>query len=245
MSESEVSTDRPQFIASRLHLAIFLWIQMAVVFRGGSTLRRFMQVTDVEALHSRVTNYLLLTIVFQWGLVLFVWWGIRKTGTSLRSLVGGRWSSLGSIAKDVGIGLIVWFLWCLGFAAFAWMSGMQHETRNEVQALMPTNALTLGLWILMSLTAGFCEELLYRGYLQRQFLAMSGSVRVAVVAQGLLFGAVHSYQGLTAVVIIAGVGIMFGTLAAWLRSLRPGMIAHAWYDGIIGVLMYLMSILRR
>jgi len=81
---------------------------------------------------------------------------------------------------------------------------------------------------------------MFRGYLQRQFLAISQRTSCAVVAQGLMFGLVHSYQGAYAVVAISIMGILFGVLAAWRKSLRPGMIAHAWQDQLVGVAMYLM-----
>jgi len=40
----------------------------------------------------------------------------------------------------------------------------------------------------------------------------------------------HSYEGAWAVAKITAYGILFGLLAAWRRSLRPGMLAHAWSD---------------
>jgi hypothetical protein len=32
-------------------------------------------------------------------------------------------------------------------------------------------------------------------------------------------------------------GVLFGLLAVWRKSLRPGMIAHAWSD-IFGVIIF-------
>jgi len=36
--------------------------------------------------------------------------------------------------------------------------------------------------------------------------------------------------------IIALYGLMFGVFAYWRRSVRPGMIAHAWQDAVTGIL---------
>jgi membrane protease YdiL (CAAX protease family) len=82
----------------------------------------------------------------------------------------------------------------------------------------------------MSVTAGFCEELVYRGYLQKQFLALTGNAALAVLAQALLFGVGHWYQGIKMVIIITLLGLLFGGFAYWRKSLRPGMIAHALGD---------------
>lgn len=245
MPEPKVTLDKPQPIASRLHLAVFLWIQMALMLRGGAGLRLVLATDDPETRQFRVACYMVLAVVFQWALVGFVWLGIRKTGTTLRELVGGRWATAWDVARDIGIGLAFWLVWWIALIAFALASGVKGGPPDEVLALLPTTGWALVLWIIVSVTAGFCEELLYRGYLKRQFLAMSGSARVAVIIQGLLFGAVHTYEGWHAVVAISVMGILFGALATWRKSLRPGMIAHAWYDGFIGVVMYLWIVYHR
>lgn len=242
MPEPEVVCDKPTLIAPRWHLAVFLWILMAITLRGGAGLRRFMVVGHPEARQFYVACYMSLAIIFQWAMVAFVWLGIRKTGTTLRELVGGRWATVWDVAKDIGIGLAFWFAWWLVLITFTLVTGVRSQMPVEVRALVPTTGSALVLWTIVSVTAGFCEELMFRGYLQRQFLAMSGSAPIACIAQGLLFGAAHSYQGLHAMVSIGVLGILFGALSTWRKSLRPGMIAHAWYDGIIGLLLYLWSV---
>ena len=87
----------------------------------------------------------------------------------------------------------------------------------------------------VSLTAGFCEELIYRGYLQRQFTALTHSVAGGIVLQAIAFALSHGYQGWRFVLLIAVLAAMLGLLANWRRSLRPGMIAHALQDGITGI----------
>jgi hypothetical protein len=41
-------------------------------------------------------------------------------------------------------------------------------------------------------------------------------------------------------ILIALYGAMFGILANWRGSVRPGMIAHAWNDSLNGVLASLV-----
>ena len=81
------------------------------------------------------------------------------------------------------------------------------------------------------------EELIFRGYLQKQFHAASGNALVGIIAQALLFGAGHGYQGVKSMLVIGVFGALFGALAFWRRSLRPGMIAHAWQDFLAGLLL--------
>jgi len=91
------------------------------------------------------------------------------------------------------------------------------------------------------LTAGFCEEVAFRGYFQKQFETMTRSSTAGVILQGILFGISHGYQGLRAIIMIILFGFLYGILALWRKSLRPGMVLHAWSDIYAG---YLFQFLR-
>jgi uncharacterized protein len=90
--------------------------------------------------------------------------------------------------------------------------------------------------LLLVITAGLCEEVIFRGYLQRQFTALTQATIGGIVIQGIVFGASHGYQGWKYMLIITVFGIMFGLLAHWRRSLRPGIISHVLQDGVGGLL---------
>ena len=85
------------------------------------------------------------------------------------------------------------------------------------------------LWILIALSAGFCEELVFRGYLQKT-LEFATNAGTAIVTQGVIFGLVHFYQGIKLVTIIIVLGTMLGFLAHWRHKLWPGMMFHALQD---------------
>ena len=89
---------------------------------------------------------------------------------------------------------------------------------------------------MLTATAGFCEEVIHRGYLQCQFAALTRSAIGGIVLQGIEFGVGHGYQGWRFIVMIAILGTMLGLLAHWRRSLRPGMIAHFVQDSVGGIL---------
>jgi hypothetical protein len=36
-------------------------------------------------------------------------------------------------------------------------------------------------------------------------------------------------------------GLLFGLLAWWRKSLRPGMIAHAWHDSLSGAVLRVLK----
>ena len=90
-------------------------------------------------------------------------------------------------------------------------------------------------WILLSISAGFAEELAFRGALLRALKRRYGTT-LAIVGQGVIFGVVHAYQGGAALARIVAYGVLFGLVARWRRSVAPGMIAHAWTDIAAGLL---------
>lgn len=148
--------------------------------------------------------------------------------------MSGHWSRLGDVGRDLVIAALFWGV----FEATAWLMHflLGPDTARSISVLLPQGAPEIALWVLVSASAGFCEEAVFRGYLQRQFHAFSRSALVAVLAQAVVFGISHGYQGGRQVVTITVLGLLYGLLAWWCRSLRPGMMAHAWTDVFSGIL---------
>ncbi len=172
-------------------------------------------------------------IAMEWGLVYYVWTGLRRTGMKLSELIGGKWTSVKDVLVDAGLAIGLWTTWKLIETAWDRWPGTGHAA--SIQTLLPQRALEIFLWIGVSMSAGICEELVFRGYFQRQFHAYTHSLWVAWLLQALLFGISHGYQGVEACVRIAAYGALFGLLAIWRGSLRPGMIAHAGTDILSGI----------
>jgi membrane protease YdiL (CAAX protease family) len=60
---------------------------------------------------------------------------------------------------------------------------------------------------------------------------------IALVAVSILFGLGHGYEGAQRMVLIAMLGLSFGVLSMWRKSLRPAMMAHTLQDTISGLLL--------
>jgi hypothetical protein len=90
------------------------------------------------------------------------------------------------------------------------------------------------LWVAFALSVAVCEELVYRGYLFRQFRALTGSTLVAVLLQGVAFGLAHLVLPIEMLVSVSLLGLLLGALAVWQKSLIPGMILHAG-TGLLGM----------
>lgn len=176
-----------------------------------------------------------LTIVIEWAMTAFIWYGISRRGVRMRDLIGGRWNGFIDFLRDVGIS-IAFVIICAGIVVNGITHLLKASTPASVRNLLPQGPTEIIVFLMLAMTAGFCEEVLFRGYLQRQFAALTRRATGGIVLQGIAFGAGHGYQGWKLMVAIAVFGITFGLMAEWRRSLRPGMIAHFLQDGVGGLL---------
>lgn len=220
-------------VAPLWHTLLLVAILLLFALGGARLQSRSSSGAGVVPQHPNMVPLYLSTMVFEWGLLAYVWRGTRRR-IRLRDLVGGRWNRLSDVGLDLVIAALFWGI----FEAAAWLSHflLGPDTAKSISVLLPQGALEIALWVLVSASAGFCEEAVFRGYLQRQFHAFSRSAAVAVLAQAVVFGISHGYRGLKQVVVITVLGALYGILAWWRRSLRPGMMAHTWTDIFSGIL---------
>jgi membrane protease YdiL (CAAX protease family) len=228
----ESRSTRP--IAPRWHTALLIALFLAIALSGAFFQRRARSTPAMLQQHPSVIPLYLSLIAMEWGLFYYVWkGGLRRTATKLSELIGGRWASVKDVLVDAGLAVALWTVWALVERAWDHWLGPAHAA--SIQTLLPQRAVEILLWIGVSVSAGISEELVFRGYFQRQFHAYTGSRWAALCLQAALFGISHGYQGIEACVKIAVFGALYGWLALWRRSLRPGMIAHAGSDILSGI----------
>src|SRR5436190_12387291 len=214
-------------IASKRHFAIMLLIQLALVAIG-FWLQHRPGSDSVVPQHRNVVGLYLWVMALEWGLVATVRGAVNAQGSRLSDVIGDGWTSWKEVVRDLAITppfLLVWF-----GAARLLHRVLGPDSARSINNLLPQTSVEIILWIAVSISAGICEEIVFRGYFQKQLAAFTNSMTAAVLLQGFIFGAGHSYQGLKQVFIISLLGMLYGWFAAWRRSLRPNMMAHAWTD---------------
>jgi uncharacterized protein len=221
-------------IAPAWHTAVVLCLLLGLSFFGAHV-----DLPSISRAHGRAPSYLIV-IAMEWTLVAFIWWGLSRRGIRISDLVGGSWARPAYLLRDLGIALA--FILIFGGGVLQGLAYLLKAAPPQtLRAMMPQTGIEMFLWVLMSLTAGFCEELIFRGYLQRQFSALAHSLIGGIVLQAIVFGLAHGYQGWKFMSIIAVYGACFGLLAQWRRSLRPGMLGHALQDTAGGLLARFLS----
>jgi len=184
-----------------------------------------------------------VTIAWEWALAGIAWWGLRLGKTSMREVLGERRRGAQEFFLDLAIASAFWIFSMMALAVLAIFLRLLHleSPQKQIAALAPSSAAEASLWIALSVSAGVCEEFVFRGYLQRQFACASGRPQVGVLLSSICFGAAHGYEGLAGMLLIAAYGALFSALAIRRRSLRAGMIAHAWHDSISGLALWLLK----
>jgi CAAX protease family protein len=223
------ASDRHPQIASPIHTILVL----AAIGGWAIGHKIFADQLSATANPNRVRFYT-VTLFYEWFLFVLVVAGVRRSGVFVLMVLGEHWHSVRQALRDIGIAAGFWIvaamlLWILG-----WLLRIAALGRNV--SMLPHRGIELTLWIALSVTAGICEETIFRGYLQRQFMALTKSVPAGILLSASAFGAAHAYQGFRMAILIGLYGAMFGILAYWRGSVSPGMIAHAWNDSLNGVL---------
>lgn len=187
----------------------------------------------LETLAANPIFFYVTTIGFLWMIFALVYLAVWRENQSL-----------------LGVGLTkfksIHILWSFSFflvsvLVLVWLEGilssMGHPTLGELELLLPDTNVERIWWVALSFTAGFCEEIAFRGYLMTRLWRLapsswSSKLRwvVVVIFSSVIFGMGHTYQGLAGFVLITAYGIMIALLFLRTQSLWPCIWAHFLLD---------------
>jgi uncharacterized protein len=235
----------PQPVAPWWHTAIVIAVILGVSVLSSTQ-------GKAAALEQHHLKHYAFTMAWEIALGLLTWWGIRMRRVPLRQLLGERRVGVKAWLTDFGVALIFWVMASVVLAAIASVLRVLHLLHGQktVFAIAPRTGWEVLVWVALSATAGVIEEFVFRGYLLQQFASIRGKstgcggLWLGVLISSLLFGAAHGYEGLGAMIAIVAFGAMFCVLAIQRRSLRAGMMAHAWYDTFTGIAIAIAKHMR-
>jgi membrane protease YdiL (CAAX protease family) len=215
---------QPKLIAPVAHtIAIFSLLVVSTWYTSTHAAARAL------AGNSRVLHYL-GSIGLEWMLLGLVMLGIYRRRDFLRMAFLNRSQSL---LQSIGLGFAVYIV---GLMSIAMVSSIliftplfQHRNEALIEYVV---------WFGVSLTAAVCEELIFRGYLLQQLIALTGRPIVSVVLAALLFGSVHLYEGLSAVLPLAALALVYGSVVRYCKGdLRAVVVAHTLQDFVVAFLI--------
>jgi uncharacterized protein len=102
--------------------------------------------------------------------------------------------------------------------------------------LFPQDGLERLIFFALVGTVSICEELIYRGFVQRVFQDWSGGrVLIGIVGSAVFFALAHLYQGRRGLASTFAVGFLFSLVRAWTGGLLPSVVAHFVADFTVGM----------
>jgi membrane protease YdiL (CAAX protease family) len=175
------------------------------------------------------------TLFFQfWVSIAVLHWGSVVLVVALLKRAGGRLADIGLDLSPIRVAVMVGIPLAVGLVltVLREASGPHHGPSSEPSVVSPATMGERLFWIFMGFTAGFCEELIYRGFsiraLQGRKMRTWSAVGLATLAFVFMHGisVIAPFPFLT--IYIAG--LLFSALFLWRRSLVPGVCLHALFD---------------
>ena len=192
---------------------------------------RRLRATTPEQQRERRPRAYFMAMITQWTLsfVLLAHW----------AWVGRDWQSLGVVPRATpgavgvasGLAIMVGLMLLQRRKPEAREQALERA-REQVRPfafILPHTPTELRLFTALSITAGICEELLYRGFMIWYLIHWTGEVQAAVLSS-LLFGLGHMYQGLRGILLTGGIGGFMSGIYLISGSLYLPMLLHAAVD---------------
>jgi membrane protease YdiL (CAAX protease family) len=151
-----------------------------------------------------------------WGTVALWWWLHRK-----KARFGNLFLAQSSaIVPDIGIGICLGVLWVAIYGLMDVVSWQEMFNLDSAKlASIPT-----------SLSAGFCEEFLYRGFLFWLLSTAGASKGLRLLIASIAFGLAHCFWGPWGMAWTTVLGFTFGLAVLWRGNVWPAIMAHTLLD---------------
>jgi len=175
------------------------------------------------------------TIAFQWFAVAVVAWRAWAHGfTALQLGLAIHDGTTILVASIVGAATIATLQWL----NLRRVGKVPVESRGPLQVLaeriLPQSTVELLPYLALAITAGLCEEFLYRGFAMAVLVHIGLQAWAVVLISSVLFGLAHSYQGRGGIVMTLLIGLILGTSRMAYGSLVPAIFWHSAVDVVAG-----------
>jgi membrane protease YdiL (CAAX protease family) len=184
----------------------------------------------MESAHPRVGHLAMYTMLIatEWALFALSLW---RSDTAFAGYVARVVHNPRSLLWDIPVAIVLCavllFVVTPLITRVLWKTGWSSST-----GIAPHGAAEIALWFAVCISAGICEETVFRGYLQQQIAGWTGNDFIGLFGQAAIFGLCHAYQGWHNVALISVWGCVFGAFVYWRKGLRANMIAHTVLDSL-------------
>lgn len=186
-----------------------------------------LSVADVPAQspqHTRAfLKFCFIVTAFLWVCFAIAVVGIRRGGAvKWEQVVAAQWTNWRAFFRDLGIAAATLITMAvIGNLSNAVLGPLQRD-EAAFHWMVAQNTIEALAFLVAALTAGFVEEFIFRGYIQRQCCALVKSTVAASALQVLIFTQGHFYQGWVRLIPVLLIGTLLTLVASgakpWCRE---------------------------
>jgi len=213
---------------------IFLVLGVVVPWRGRVRLRQLLAKPSVGAAE-RISLYV-STIAFQWlaaGVAGWRAWAHGFHAAELGLVMNNRWTI--ALVSIVGAAVIATLQW-LNLRRIGRLGARAPELLKALaERILPQSILEMPSFFGLAVTAGVCEEFIYRGFAMAAFTRAGLPAWSVILVSSALFGLAHLYQGRGGFLSTMILGALFGLTRIGYDSLVPVILWHIAVDIVAGL----------
>jgi len=212
---------------------IFFVLGVLLPWRGRARMKKLLAMAQVTSME-RLVLYA-STVAFQWIAVAVVGWRVWAHSYTA--------AQLGLALHDRTLIVTAAICGAAAIATLQWLNlrrvgRVPINSRGRLQAvaerILPQSSIELLPYLALAITAGLCEEFLYRGFAMAALTQAGLRPWLVVLASSVLFGLAHSYQGRGGMVMTFLVGLLLGWSRLAYGSLVPAILWHTAVDVVAG-----------
>ncbi len=213
---------------------IFVFLGIVVPWRGALRLKKLLALPCVSTKEKLVLYG--STIAGQWGITALVTWRALSRGLSAGALGLTNQVNVGTIFESIGLAILIGGLHWLNLRRVGKTSGKTPELMRAIaKRILPANSVELAPYFALAVTAGVCEEFLYRGFAMASLVRLGIPVWAVVFLTASLFGLAHAYQGRGGILGTFVMGVVFGVVRLAYGTLVPVLMMHTAVDLVAGI----------
>jgi uncharacterized protein len=211
-----------------LGIALACYLVGGQPFVGALNARRFRAAVDP---HARLARYY-RTITLEWALCALVLLDVLvspRLGLADLGVQGPRWSAYWIVGV---VGLLLSVVGLVGLRRRMLTGQPRVSGPDAVLEVLPRTPAERRVFAALAVSAGICEELLYRGFMLAVLAAIAPSVGPlwTVVIGAAAFGLAHAYQRPAGMLVTAVLGGCLAVLYLGTGSLLLPVAFHALVD---------------
>lgn len=222
------------------HVLAFVLVVVAPLngWRDGRRLARAVESGDDLALVRAIRQ----TVIAAWTLTLtvLIWWLSAERPFAALGLI---WPAGAAAWITAALCLAALALYAVQIRSVLTSVAARASVRAQitgsrgVSAIIPKSAGDMRAFAALGITAGICEEVLYRGYLL-WYLSALLPWSAALIAAVAVFGLGHAYQGVRGILLTATIGGLEMAIYLWTGSLVAPIVLHVTIDLANGYIGY-------